>query len=631
MTTVKERYNRSFVLQSKPWSEYQLAIFDAVKNSDRHILVEAVAGAGKTTSIEGIVASCPTSWKVKVLAFNVHIVEELKARLPKSITVTTVHKMGLTLLTRYFGGIVVQPNDKKYQDLCQMGIEKVILPQFQLDKHQIRGARRYLEKVVHYAQVSMIPLQHLSPEEMCSSLLGVANRYGVSVNEEGADLDEELLLPLVPRILARGEKEARESQNIGLDDLLWLPNQWNLKATHCDLLLVDEAQDANAAMIALYHRIVGDGRIVIIGDPNQAIYGFSGSDAQSWQKLKQTFQPLELPLSVCYRCPVSHIRLAQELVPQIRSTENAIFGSIGVISPAQVRRFAEPNDLILCRFTAPLVKLCLKLISSGKKAKVRGRDIGDGITALAKKASGQSSFRQFPQLLQTYCKRQIDSYISNDLHNAAEMLEDKQLALEACYEEFDAENLTDFCDRIQSLFADDINGMTTLSTIHRAKGDQADRVFLLGSDSLPFTKKAKQKWQRQQEYNLQYVALTRAKQSLYLVPLPKKQEMLADLLNDPLGGMTFEERLPQYIERVIPVVWHNPELLPEFYMEYIPQVGDKVTKRGLYGWTGEAIALQGEQCLVNWGHSTTWEDAHNLISVVGRKLCSSNKEVRNDN
>jgi hypothetical protein len=43
----------------------------------------------------------------------------------------------------------------------------------------------------------MIPLQHLSPEEMCSSLLGVANRYGVSVNEEGADLNEELLLPNV--------------------------------------------------------------------------------------------------------------------------------------------------------------------------------------------------------------------------------------------------------------------------------------------------------------------------------------------------------------------------------------------------------------------------------------------------
>jgi superfamily I DNA/RNA helicase len=142
-------------------------------------------------------------------------------------------------------------------------------------------------------------------------------------------------------------------------------------------------------MIALYHRIIGDGRIAIIGDPNQAIYGFSGSDAQSWQKLKKTFQPLELPLSVCYRCPVSHFRLAQELVHQIRSTENAVMGSIKVISPAQVRRFAEPNDLIPCRFTAPLVKLCLKLISSGKKAKVRGRDIGEGIMALAKKAGGQ--------------------------------------------------------------------------------------------------------------------------------------------------------------------------------------------------------------------------------------------------
>jgi ATP-dependent exoDNAse (exonuclease V) beta subunit len=156
-------------------------------------------------------------------------------------------------------------------------------------------------------------------------------------------------------------------------------------------------------------------------------------------------------------------------------------------------------------------------------------------------------------------------------------------------------------------------------------------LFLLGCDSLPFTKRAEKNWQRQQEYNLQYVALTRAKQTLYLVPLPKKQEMLPDLLNHDLGGMSFGEGLPQSIEQVIPVVWHNPELLPEFYIDYVPQVGDRVTKRGLYGWEGEVISIEDERCLVEWGNSTAWEDAHNLINVVGRKLCNSNKEVKNDN
>jgi hypothetical protein len=82
--------------------------------------------------------------------------------------------------------------------------------------------------------------------------------------------------------------------------------------------------------------------------------------------------------------------------------------------------------------------------------------------------------------------------------------------------------------------------------------------------------------------------------------------------------MTFEERLPQSMDRVIPVVWHNPELLPEFYMEYIPQVGDRVTKRGLYGWTGEAISLQGEQCLVNWDHTTAWEFSRDLMDFYKR-------------
>ncbi|WP_210391323.1 hypothetical protein [Synechococcus sp. PCC 7502] len=50
----------------------------------------------------------------------------------------------------------------------------------------------------------------------------------------------------------------------------------------------------------------------------------------------------------------------------------------------------------------------------------------------------------------------------------------------------------------------------------------------------------------------------------------------------------------------------------------MPQVGDKVTKRGLYGWAGEAISLQGEQCLVNWGHTTAWEFSRDLMDFCKR-------------
>ena len=52
-----------------------------------------------------------------------------------------------------------------------------------------------------------------------------------------------------------------------------------------------------------------------------------------------------------------------------------------------------------------------------------------------------------------------------------------------------------------------------LSSIHKAKGLEADRVVLLHPHLLPHPN-AKKPWEKEQEANLKYVALTRAKQGL---------------------------------------------------------------------------------------------------------------------
>ncbi|WP_414530470.1 3'-5' exonuclease [Nodularia chucula] len=71
------------------------------------------------------------------------------------------------------------------------------------------------------------------------------------------------------------------------------------------------------------------------------------------------------------------------------------------------------------------------------------------------------------------------------------------------------------------------------------KGDEAEVVWLLGSNLLPFTYKCTQEWQTEQEMNLTYVALTRAKKSLYLVHYSYKgsKNELNHLLLDSLGGL----------------------------------------------------------------------------------------------
>jgi superfamily I DNA/RNA helicase len=65
--------------------------------------------------------------------------------------------------------------------------------------------------------------------------------------------------------------------------------------------------------------------------------------------------------------------------------------------------------------------------------------------------------------------------------------------------------------KINVIFTDKLEGII-LSTIHKSKGLEADRVFIARPDKLPL--KVKKAWQAKQEKNLEYVAITRAKNEL---------------------------------------------------------------------------------------------------------------------
>lgn len=299
-------------------------------------------------------------------------------------------------------------------------------------------------------------------------------------------------------------------------------------------------------MIGLYQQLVGNGaRLILLGDERQAIFGFSGSDANSWQSLRKAFNPTELPLSVCYRCPSSHLDLARCIVPQIENRPNAPVGSVEVLHPDKVLETATSGDLLLCRLTAPLIQFCLRLIIGGANARIRGRDIGKQLVELADKAASDRAFPgEFQQALDRHCFPKIEALREDGDDAEAENLSDRHLAITTCFNTFGMEcmSLEEFGERIQSLFTDD-GASISLSTFHRAKGDEADRVFILGTNFLPFLFKATKAWQEQQEWNLLYVALTRAKQSLYLVPIArskKDEEYLPRHLAHPLGGL----RLP---------------------------------------------------------------------------------------
>ncbi|MDX2271034.1 MAG: AAA family ATPase [Cyanobacteriota bacterium] len=527
------------------WSHYQEAIFDWAAHGSGHALVNAVAGSGKTQTLRGLVSRIPSDKKVAVLAFNNHMAAELAAKLPKRITVSTIHRMGMFMLTRYFRS-TFQCNESKYHDLATAAVEQLrpnfaSLPSKEL-KAVERECRGFLKEIIHYLQITLTD----PTEENIHQLIG---HFGLETPDPAL---LELLLPLPAKLLDQGKAlgvvrasgDLSHQQNIGLDDLLWLPHVLDLQPVQKDWVLVDEAQDLSRAQLELVLKLPSEtGRMVFVGDPHQAIFGFAGSDDQSWERIREAIQPKEFPLSITYRCPTSHVALASRLVPQIEARPNAPAGTISVIHPGSIKHQVKVGDLVICRFMAPLIALCLKLvINSGIPAKVRGRDLGKMLISLTKDVADHFP-HNFLSELRNHVAAKVEIYQRDGKESAIESIHDRSLALESCFEAFGLKCRTvqDFCQRIEGLFDDDapLANHVILATIHRAKGDEAERVFLLKSDSMPATYLTITNWQTQQELHLLYVALTRSKGSLFLVPMPKKVDLMDELLVDPFGGIQF--------------------------------------------------------------------------------------------
>lgn len=533
MNTASKRQQR---LATEPgWSNYQMAVFDWIENGSGHAQIDAVAGSGKSTSLLGIVNRIGCSRQpTAVLAFNRHVAEELRQKLGdrSGLTVSTCHSMGLSVLRRYFGGVEIKPNERKLHQIC-----KKLMESFPLADRNDKESRQlthetfdFLKETVRYSQLT---LTEPSPDELAK----MVDHFSLDIPSEPEYLD--WALGKVPRALEIGEKLAADNLDISLDDLIWLPNRWDIRVPQKAFVLWDEAQDANQSMLQLCLRAVRDGgRLVAIGDPAQAIMGFAGSDADSWRHIQQILQPTVLPLSVCYRCPTAHLDLARRIVPQIEPRPGAIPGKTGTITQQDAKNNINPGDMVICRLTAPLIKLCLGLVIDGKKAFVRGRDLGKDLTNLIKKATQMGDYPdRFISALNEYCSPKIAFLKQDGEERKAESLQDRADAVQTCFLSFglDCSSRDEFCNRIEGLFSDDVGGCVLLSTIHRAKGLEADVVFILKSDLLPYIHKADQEWQKRQEMNLTYVALTRAKHELYFIPSSTA------LLADPLGGIQLPE------------------------------------------------------------------------------------------
>lgn len=283
-------------------------------------------------------------------------------------------------------------------------------------------------------------------------------------------------------------------------------------------ILVHNCQDLSPAQLDTAMRAVAPGgRVLAVGDPLQSVFGFAGADSQSFHRIVRRLDATVFPLSVCYRCPSSHLELARELCPQIEPAPGARAGTVQTWGRGEVVSKIREGDLVLCRRNAPLLKLCYELIGDGISAAMKGRDIGEGLVKLAKGLDKLGPFDSFGELIDSWENQEIEALIKSgkESEGRIESIGDRAECLRTIHSAARPKMLAELLSAIESLFATD-RPSVLCSSVHRAKGLENDRVVILEPDLLR-NPHAKRDWQLEQERNLLYVALTRAKETLAFV------------------------------------------------------------------------------------------------------------------
>lgn len=517
------------------YSPEQDAVRRWVQHGTGNAFVEAVAGSGKTTTIVG--ACGLMRGTVAFAAFNKKIADELRARIPnRQVAVGTFHSFGFRAWSRG-REVTVDAERKRWRMLDQCTVPKPL--------------RRAVPLMVSVAKQSMVG-RVWQPTDEDAWREVIAHHDVLLLADEGARIDD--LIEYAERCVVWSSLEERQ---IDYDDMLWLPLLSGVPFERRDWVVVDEAQDTNVARRMLAQQMLArGGRALFVGDRHQSIYGFTGADSDAVDLIFQHFDPCTpLPLTYTFRCSKAATKLAQRWVPQITAAESNAEGRVLELSAAEFRALVPkpgpqlvtaeptatttepttvtaepprrtkvigPGDAILCRNTKPLVTMAWQLIRAGVRAHVEGRKIGDSLRLLVDRWK-VSTIAELGFELARYQQREEARLLAEkdgagyQIEALADRLDTVRVLMEGC------DTLDALRRKINELFADtdDAEGSNrvTLSTVHKAKGREWNRVFVLGWHELMPSRHARQAWQQQQERNIQYVAATRTKGELVLVPL----------------------------------------------------------------------------------------------------------------
>lgn len=487
-------------------------------------IVEAVAGAGKTTSL--VQAMTRMDGVVFYGVYNTKMAKEAREKCGhlRHVWVKTFHSMGANALRfnleRRIGHKLPDPDGKKVQKIIDAWIAEK-------GREDLNEVAPTIYKVVSMAKQRGIGVCFRDVDDEWLSMI---DHFDLASDlPEGYEDRMDIVVKMARMILRKSNELAQETGAHDFDDMIYLPLLWNYRFKKFNWVLVDEAQDTNPTRRMMAERLLAPGgRFIAVGDPHQAIYGFSGADNDALAQIAERFNAKTLPLTVTYRCPKEVVKVAQQFVSHIHAHESAPEGLYTEQPYENLVNLLQPGDAVICRYNKYLVSLVFKLIRLGMPAKIEGRQVGQGLISLIGKWK-VTKLDTLAERVVAWRDREYNKAMAKKNETKAGEIVDRAETVLVLIERAQEQNITTipaFKQMIEGLFADDAGNdksLIVLLSAHKSKGLEFPRVFILGLYEL-MGRECFQPWQTEQEINLQYVAVTRAEAFLCNVTGVKEEK-----------------------------------------------------------------------------------------------------------
>src|SRR5215475_1940109 len=465
--------------EALPPTDEQAHYLDLLLGTDDNIMMNALAGTGKTTTLE------MGEKRVKVptilyLVFNTKNAKEAKGRMLSTTDTRTFNGCGHMIWGRTTGTKLTL-NTKKCNDIL-----KVIIQESPKKLHKelwdvyfevLAGVG--MAKSLGYIPDGKFPdTQRLCTQEQ---LIG-------AMEEQPSDL----VIDLVDAVLFASIKAAYAG-SVDYNDQVYMPGVFGGAFPRFPLILVDEYQDLNPVNHAMLTRLV-KGRIVGVGDPWQNIYGFRGAKANGMAEAKVQYSMTSCDLSVSFRCPEKVVEAARWRVPHFKWLKPG--GHVERLEGMEAGDFAD-GAAVICRNNAPLFKLGMQLLSHGRSVTVAGSDIGPKLIGTMRKLGPEHSPKAFVLgAIEDWRAEKLakESSTANDMADCMKIF--------AGY----GDDLITAIKYAEHLFAQ--QGTMKLLTGHKSKGLEFKDVYMLD----PWLMKSDD-----QDLNLRYVTQTRSLNQLFEV------------------------------------------------------------------------------------------------------------------